>query len=279
MIIGEGLNKQDIISCDFVEDILYKGLFRTNDIDTIEVLQDKFNNKKINNIEFIIEKINKNKLLFNLCEYNSCNVDIECYKRVINFLIKNKIYIEKQTCCDGKHNDYVIDDYDKFIIFCDYLIQCPGNQKKESIKYTIINCIFRETSDNNIRKYILDNYYKLTNNKLSIQKLVKIKYMSMMHFGEINCPIYGNIGEYEYNEEIIQHIEVLRFLVKYMIKKYKRNLIIEQTYIDTVVNNYQDDDLNEIPYFTSLGYLLNEGHFNNGGVYDFYKTNINKCIL
>ena len=64
-----------------------------------------------------------------------------------------------------------------------------------------------------------------------------------------------------------------------MIKKYKRNLIIEQTYIDTVVNNYKDDDLNEIPYFTSLGYLLNEGHFNNGGVYDFYKTNINKCTV
>jgi hypothetical protein len=279
MIIGEGLNTQDIISRDFVESILYEGLFRTNDIDTIKILEEKFNNSKINNIEFIIEKINKNKLLFNLCEYNSRNVDIECYKRVINFLIKNKIYIEKQTCCDGKHNDYVIDDYDKFIIFCDYLIQCPDKQKKESIKYTIINCTFRETSDNNIRKYILDNYYKLTNNKLSIQKLVKIKYISMMHFGEINCPIYGRIGEFEYNEEIIQHIEVLQFLVKYMIKKYKRNLIIEQTYIDTVVNNYQDDDFNEIPYFTSLGYLLNEGHFNSGGVYYFYKTNINKCIL
>lgn len=279
MIIGKGLNKQDIISCDFVEDVLYNGLFRTNDITTIEILLDKFNNSKINNIEYIIGQINKNKLLFNLCEYNNRNVDIECYRQVINFLIKNKIYIEKQTCCDGNHNNYIIDEYNKFIIFCDYLIECPDNQKKESIKYTIINCIFRETSDNNIRKYILDNYYKLTHNKLSIQKLVKIKYMSMMHFGKINCPIYGYIGEFEYNEEIIQHIEVLQFLVKYMIKKYKRNLIIEQTYIDTVVNNYQDDEFNEIPYFTSLGYLLNEPHFNNNGIYDFYKTNINKFIL
>ena len=84
-------------------------------------------------------------------------------------------------------------------------------------------------------------------------------------------------------DDILQNINVARMLVKYMIKKYKKNVISDDAYIYAIIDYYQDEIFNEIPYFTSLGYLLNKTHYDyyawKPSVYEFYKSQVNKILL
>ena len=65
------------------------------------------------------------------------------------------------------------------------------------------------------------------------------------------------------------------------IKEYKKNIIPDETYISAVVENYHDEDISEIPYFLSLGYLLKEIDFEcySSFVYDFYKSQVKRIVI
>ena len=98
---------------------------------------------------------------------------------------------------------------------------------------------------------------------------------------EINCPIYINIGEFDLCYDVLNNIETAQMVIKHMIKKYKKNIIPDETYISAVVENYHDEDISEIPYFLSLGYLLKEKDFEcySSSVYDFYKSQVKKIVI
>jgi hypothetical protein len=262
------LTSQDIANIDDAENFIFNILFGRNDPSIIIKKCDKYNNNSNAN-NLYLQKINKNKLLFNLCEYNNNDYYIDCYKLVINFLINNKIYIEKQTCCEAMHNDYMIEDLDKLKIFIEYLNHC-----NEDIKMTFIDFNFRNTDNMNIRKYILHNYATADNINYFARHIEQ-------QFEEINCPIYGFIGEYDRYYDILQDINLAQMLVKYMIKKYKKNVISDDAYIHAVIDYYHDDEISKIPYFTSLGYLLNETHYDyyTPSVYEFYTSQVKKIII
>jgi len=276
------LTGQDIANIDDAETFIFNILFGRNDPSIIIKQCDKYNNSNANNL--YLQKINKNKLLFNLCDYNNRNYHIDCYKLVINFLINNKIYIEKQTCCNTMHNYYGFNDFDKLKIFIEYLNHC-----NEDIKMTFIDFNFRNTDNMNIRKYILDNYGTSDN----------INYFAR-HIEQnnegFNCPIYRYIGQHNIRYDILQYINIVQMLVKYMIKKYKKNVISDDAYIHAVFHYYPPEeldyfsdeeivndpqDINEIPYFMSIGYLLNEIHYDCYApeVYEFYESHVKKIIL
>lgn len=272
------LISQDIANIDDAENFIFNILFGRNDPSIIIKKCDQYNNN------LYLQKINKNKLLYNLCEYNNHDYHIDCYKLVIDFLINNKIYIEKQTCCNTMHNYYGFNDFDKLKIFIEYLNHC-----NEDIKMTFIDFIFRDTDNMNIRKYILDNYGEADN----INHFARHIEQNNESF---RCPIYRYIGQYNIRYDILQDINIVQMLVKYMIKKYKKNVISEDAYIHAVFHYYPPEeldyfsdeeivndpqDINEIPYFTSLGYLLNETHYDCYApeVYEFYESHVKKIIL
>lgn len=257
------LTQAEIIMRDCGENLLFNKMFKINDIDTIQTLCDNYNN------DLFFKNINKNKLLLELGDYNNSNVIIECYELVIKFMIKNNIFIEKQTCCETLHNNYMIVDFNRFNIFIDYLDHCD-----EEIKMVFIDFNFRNTDNRKFQKYLLEKYGHILN-IVYLTRHIEPNYVGF------NCPIYGWVCDLDQYFNILRYINVAKMVIKHMIKKYKKNIIPDETYISTITYNYHDEDFNEIPYFLSLGYLLNEKDFEcySSSVYDFYKSQVGKIVI
>lgn len=261
------LTQAEIIMHECGEDLLFNRLFEINDVDTIQTLCENYNN------DLFFKNIDKNKLLLELCYYNNNDFNIKCYEFVIKFMIENKIFIEKQTCCEKLHNNYMIKDLNKFNIFIEYLNHCD-----EEIKMVFIDFNFRNTDDRIFQKYLLEKYGDILNIPYFTRH---IDYNVEDIYEEINCPINGWVGDLDQYYNILRYIDVAKMLIKHMIKKYKKNIIPDETYISTVVENYHDEEFNEIPYFLSLGYLLEKKYFECycSSVYDFYKSQVKRIVI